>query len=309
MSFISDYLTFTRKERNGILVLVSLILVFAFLPFFYPLIIKQKKFDHSQFEKQIAALEEMQADSSDDNDGNRPFYRKQQRNYAEFSVKAELFEFDPNTLPAEGWKRLGIKDKTVTTIQNYLSKGGKFYKAEDISKIWGLHPDQVKRLLPYIRIAAIEHGYPKGNSTGYEKKSFVKEIRQVDINSADSSILVELPGIGAGFARRIINFRNKLGGFVSVDQIAETYGLPDSTFQTIKPRLSFGNSEIRQININTATADELKQHPYIRYDLANAIVQYRLQHGSYMSVNDIRKIMMVTDEVFNKISPYLKATD
>ena len=87
--------------------------------------------------------------------------------------------------------------------------------------------------------------------------------------------------------------------------MAETFGLPDSTFQKIKGYLKISGGNTRKININTASLDELKEHPYIRYQLANAIVQFRLQHGNFSSVDDIKKIMLITEEVFNKIFPYL----
>jgi competence ComEA-like helix-hairpin-helix protein len=97
-----------------------------------------------------------------------------------------------------------------------------------------------------------------------------------------------------------------LGGFHSVEQVGETFGLQDSVFQKIKPMLKLNNTVIKQININTATLDELKAHPYIRYQIGNAIVQYRLQHGNFTSLSDLKKIMILTDEIYNKALPYLK---
>lgn len=105
--------------------------------------------------------------------------------------------------------------------------------------------------------------------------------------------------------QRIIAFRNKPGGFYFVDQVAETYLLPDSTFQKIKPRMVIGNNPVKQININTASVDEMKAQPYLRYNIANATYQYRQQHGNFKSVEEIRKIMSVTEEIFNKVQSYL----
>jgi competence ComEA-like helix-hairpin-helix protein len=124
---------------------------------------------------------------------------------------------------------------------------------------------------------------------------------------ADTSAFIALPGIGSKLANRIINFRDRLGGFYTIDQVAETFALPDSTFQKVKPGLVLTTATVKKININTATADEMKLHPYIRYNLAAAIVQYRTQHGNFQSVADIKKIMMVTEEIYNKLAPYLSA--
>jgi competence ComEA-like helix-hairpin-helix protein len=125
------------------------------------------------------------------------------------------------------------------------------------------------------------------------------------VNTADTTTLISLPGIGSKLATRIITFREKLGGFYSVEQIGETYGLPDSTFQKIKQYLKLDNVSVKKININTATVDEMKAHPYIKYSLANPIVAYRNEHGMFSTIEDIKKVMAVTDEVYKKIAPYL----
>jgi competence protein ComEA len=313
--FISDYFNFTKKERTGIIVLLILIVILVILPFLYPFFIRQKPVDISPFKKQIEMLSAKQLDTTDKyakknyGDDNFQNYREpdEKRGYTK-QVKGELFYFDPNTLDDAGWKRLGIKDKTVKTIQNYIAKGGRFYKPADIGKIWGLHEDEVQRFIPFVQIQNtnnISSTEIKLHETKpYEKEKFAPAI--IDINKADTTILIALPGIGSKLSQRILSFRDKLGGFYKVEQISETYGLPDSTFQKIKPRFSINNNSVHQININTATVDEMKAHPYLRYALANAIVQYRVQHGMYILVDDIKKIMLVTEDVFNKIGPYLK---
>ena len=308
---LNNYFTFTKKERTGTIALLVLILLFALLPFLYPLFIKVKTADAVAFKKEIAALKIKQQDTATqyvkknfDEDNYQNYYQPSEKNYSK-NVKGELFYFDPNTATVADWQRLGVREKTIATIQNYLSKGGHFYKPEDIGKIWGLHPDEIERLMPYIQIAAKENNYPQKTyeAKTYDKPKYAPSV--VDVNSADTSAFIALPGIGSKLAQRIINFREKLGGFYKAEQVAETFGLPDSTFQKIKSRLSISNTAIKQFNINTATVDEMKSHPYLRYNLANAIVQYRTQHGNFASVADIKKIMLVTEEVFNKVVPYL----
>jgi len=117
--------------------------------------------------------------------------------------------------------------------------------------------------------------------------------------------LIALPGIGSKLAARIINFRDKLGGFYSVKQVGETYGLPDSTFTKIMGSLQCNNAAVKQLNINTADANTLKQHPYIRWNLANVIVQYRSQHGNFKSVDDLQQIAVITPEIFEKVKAYI----
>lgn len=312
--YLPAYLSFTRKERIGIIAILLLVLLFTILPFLFPFFIRSKPVDHTAFEKEIARLNIRETDSNPaypknyTNSAGYMQYRSSEKKYYNRPVKGELFYFDPNTLPVDGWVRLGIREKTANTIKNYLSKGGRFYKPEDIAAIWGLHEDEVKRLLPYVKIAVTPAGGSNKNP-GFEKnKNFEKHklnMAAVDVNNADTSAFIALPGIGSKLAARIIAFREKLGGFYKTEQVAETYGLPDSTFQKIKNKLVISSSNVKKLNINTATVDELKAHPYLRYTLGNALVQYRNQHGRFSLVSDIKKILLVTEDIYNKAAPYL----
>jgi competence protein ComEA len=311
----ADYFTFTRKERVAILVLVALIL----LVFLAPVVFSGKmnqKISHKPDTAWVAAVKKMEVKQADEkneafdgkSDGRDHVswrYSRSGNSYPN-TTKRELFYFDPNTLRAEGWKQLGLRDKTITTIQNYLSKGGHFYKPEDLSGVYGLFEDEYARLEPYIRIEKKEPGRA-GFSQNEKIAPVVKTERYktIDINAADTSAFIALPGIGSKLAVRIVNFRNKLGGFYSIVQIGETFGLPDSTFQKIKQYLKLDNVAVKKININIATLDELKVHPYIRWSMANSIIAYRNEHGPFLKVEDIRKVMTVTEDIYNKLSPYL----
>ncbi len=199
-----------------------------------------------------------------------------------------MFYFDPNTLSKEGWEKLGLREKTIQTIQNYIGKGGHFKKPEDLQRVYGLHKDEYERLAPYIKIepGSSENEKPfltENKNASEAKPDFTKTSRFsiIDINKADTSAFISLPGIGSKLAARIVNFRDKLGGFYTVEQVRETFGLPDSTFQKIRQYLVLENNSVKKININTATIDELKAHPYIKYNIANPIIAYRNQHGPF----------------------------
>ncbi len=318
---VKDYLTFTRKERIGIFILVILILVIWFLPAMIGSRIsaglikadtswmsaaKRLEIKDSSFDRKKGSQ------TYDDADGNSYAFDRRTYNSGNY-FKGELFYFDPNTLSAEGWKKLGLREKTIGTIQNYLGKGGHFYKPADLQKIYGLFPNELERIEPYIRIENSERqsnlAYKQSNenfpaNTNYAPPK-VSRYKNVDINSADTASLISLPGIGSKLATRIVSFRDKLGGFYSIDQIKETYGLPDSSFQKVKQYLNISNASVKKININTAAKDEMKMHPYIKWNLANAIVEYRNQHGEYKTVEDVKKIMLVTEDIYSKVSPYL----
>ncbi|MEO8771819.1 MAG: helix-hairpin-helix domain-containing protein [Ferruginibacter sp.] len=306
----NHFLHFTRKEKNGTVFILVIIFLLIATPFVYSFFFKEKNIDAGEFKTGMATLKIKSLDSSEKKYEKKypeNNYKKDIREYKthDNSNAMNLFFFDPNTLSAEGWKKLGVRDKTIATIQNYLSKGGKFKQPEDIKKIWGLHEDQVSQMLPFVRIEQTST-QTSANFPAYEKKEYPKKtISIIDINNADSSTYISLPGIGPGYAKRILKFRDKLGGFYKIEQVAETFGLPDSTFQKIKSYLQVSGENIKQININTATLDELKEHPYIRYQIANAIIQYRTQHGNFVDVDDIKKIMLVSNELFGKLAPYL----
>lgn len=322
-----DYLTFSKRERTGLFILILLGVLIYFLPDFFKT--KRTAVQTDTFEKEIAQLK-ISIDTSrgynnrynnNRNDDERGDYFQPKHYYDNKpDVKGELFAFDPNTIDEAGWRRLGIKDKTIGTLKKFMAKGFKFRQPEDIRKVYGIRPDVADRLIPYIHIAAAESNYRNYSSNSYaaNKPDYAKsnpnypvtssvpyKPRIIEINEADTSAFISLPGIGSKLAMRIINFRDKLGGFYSISQVAETYGVPDSTFQKISPRLQCNNAAVRKININEADINELKSHPYIRYALANVIVNYRKQHGSFKSIDDLRQIDIITEDVFKKIAPYL----
>jgi competence protein ComEA len=308
--YLIQIISFTRKEKNGILVIITFVMLLLLgYRYFYLGNFKEDTKPAADYKNVMDSLVVLKTEGRknyynnyDSNDV--AYYPSANRNFKQ--PVGELFYFDPNTLPVDGWMKLGVKEKIANNIQKYISKGGKFRQAEDIKKIWGLRPDFVEKIIRYVRIKQEESSTTLQQYPAYEKKVYEKKVIQpVSINEADSTAYIDLPGIGPSFARRIINFRNRLGGFYSIDQVAETFGLPDSTFQKIKPYLKLSDEPVKKININTASMEELKAHPYIRWQLANLIIQYKTQHGPYKKIDDIKKIMVVDDNTFNKVAPYL----
>ena len=316
--FVKDYLTFTRKERIGIIVILVLILVIIFLP---QVVLKRTSPKSSPIDTAWAVAlkkieknqpETSEPQSSQGDDENAGYQYDRIKNNFQEQTKRELFYFDPNTISTVDWKKLGLRDKTIQTIQNYLNKGGHFKKPEDLQKIYGLRQDEYERLAPFVQIQNLT-GSKNTETTAFSKtqnesqttKTFAPRYSIIDINVADTTGFIALPGIGSKLAARIVNFREKLGGFYSIEQVGETFGLPDSTFQKIKQYLKLENISLRKMNINTTTVDELKAHPYIKWSIANPIVSYRNEHGLFSKLEEIKKVVAVTDEIYNKIVPYL----
>jgi competence protein ComEA len=302
---IKSYFSFTKKERVGIISLLVLTVCISLIPRLYSKLITTAT--PPNFDSALAVLSIKDNDTSF-NDFKKYDAEKDYTNKYKFdkeNLEATLFNFDPNSIDSATWHKLGTKAKTASSIQKYIAKGGKFWKAEDIYKVWGMSDALKERLVPFISIPPRENNYVKKETIPFEKKVYEKkQIAAIEINSADSAAFESLPGIGAGFAKRIIAFRNKLGGFYNINQVAQTFGMEDSIFQKAKPFLNCNSNLIKKININTATAEELKTHPYIKWQLANIIINYKKQHGDYKAVEDIKKIMTIDEETYNKIAPY-----
>lgn len=308
MGGLKDYFSFSKRERTGAIVLIILIVGVFILPEFFPA--PKSSLDvHAiaEFKRQTSELTVIKSDSAE------VIERKSNSNYEKSfpsqRQKALLFSFDPNTISEDGWRKLGISDRTIVTIQKYISKGGSFRKPEDLGKIYGIQKGQYEKLLPFVRIT-------QGNNHKQEKSGYARPSNDyktekpapsiINLNEADTSMLIALPGIGSKLANRILSFRDKLGGFYSVEQVKEVYGIPDSTFRKIVPYLKCETSGLHQININTADAAALKNHPYIKWNIANAIVNYRQQHGNYTNLDNLLQIEIIPPEVLKRLSPYLK---
>ncbi len=309
---------FTRKERMGILALLSIILILWLWPTLHTIWYKPK----SALIPQPALDSALQAFALSDSVNNKEYqpykyqnhYSNNNWSHKEYnsyksnntSVSRSLFNFDPNTLPAEGFKQLGLRDKTIQIILNYRSKGGRFKKAEDLQKIYGLSATDFEAIKSYVHIESTSKvDTAKTYHNTYTKKSVA--LIAIDVNIADSTAFEKLSGIGPKLSSRIVNYRKKLGGFYSINQVAETWGLADSVFQKIKPQLNLSNATIQKININTATEQELDNHPYITKNQAKIIVAYRTEHGNFTTIEGLKKLPFASDDWLNKISPYLAA--
>jgi competence protein ComEA len=303
---LAEFFSFSRKDRIIVFLFVSLLAALAIVPRFFP----QRQSSMVAIPDSLWLRPAPVSDSMEDMaDAHQDIYAPSWRPTDAWRT-ASLFSFDPNMLDEAGWKKLGLPDRNIRTILKYREKGGRFRKPEDLAKIWSLPAGFVERVLPYVRIAD-EVRTTTFTPTRYpERQAYVPKARAVasiGINDGDSAAWEALPGIGAKLAGRITRFRERLGGFQSVEQVAETFGLPDSTFRKIQPYLTFngGGASIRKLNLNTATKEELKAHPYIRWNLANAIVEYRNRHGNFSSVGDLKKLVLVTDSAFKKLENYL----
>lgn len=256
-----------------LLVLIALVLA---APYVYQRFHKDNTINVTEFNAAVAQLNKANPQANQLNDGGK-------------AQNVALFKFNPNTSSVTDWQKLGLTAKQAAIIKNYTTKGGRFRKAEDIQKIYGLTKVDYARLAPFIIIP--------------EEKAAANVI--VELNLADSAKLTSVEGIGPGFAKRIIYYRERLGGFISKEQLREVFGLDELKYNEIKSQVKVDASRIRKININTISFDKLRLMPYLDYKQVNAIVEYRKQHGNYASIADIGNIAIIDDGILRKIEPYL----
>ncbi len=209
------------------------------------------------------------------------------------------FPFNPNDLSEETWRKIGLSDRQIKIIKNYEKKGGKFYKKEDLKKIYGISELEYKQLEPFIFIPKTESKIKKDKPIS-ESPPIV-----LDLNIIDSSDLLQIPFIYAKLASRIILYRDALGGFVNKEQLLEVYGIDSNRYQKISNYFIIHANDIRTIDINTATYSELIKHPYIDAYLTKTIIQLRKKKGSKISLEDLKKETRMYEELYNKLKPYL----
>ncbi|MBV7532645.1 ComEA family DNA-binding protein [Chitinophaga sp. sic0106] len=286
---LKEYFSFSRKERTGIYTLIILVILCSAMPRFVSWYRRADAADTLAFRQEVLLFEAALAKAAPGRD-----------TAAAINLPSTLFYFDPNRIAAADWLRLGVSERTAGSIQRYLSKGGHFRKPEDLRRIYGMPPPLADKLVPYVRIAEREQ------ITVPDKRQYRKSPPILDINKADTLLWDELPGIGPGFARRICKFRDKLGGFYSIAQVAETYGLPDSVFNKIKPFLKIGDSSLKIMDLNLTDEKTLASHPYIRYKLAGMIVAYRNAHAGFRSMEELRSLPLVDDVIYRKLEYYIQ---
>lgn len=224
----------------------------------------------------------------------------------------ETFPFDPNTADSSQLIRLGLQSWQVRNIYKYRARGGVYRKKEDFARLYGLTVKDYHRLEPYIRIssdyqpAATLVGDKANGANGtngangvYPRK--IDSTQHVVLNTADTTTLRQVPGIGIYFAKEIVRYGQRLGGYVSVDQLDEIADFP----QASKKYFVIQQANPKKLNVNQLTLQQLRRHPYINYYQARAIKEYCRLHGPLKSLDDLRLSRDFPPEVIQRLAPYV----
>jgi DNA uptake protein ComE-like DNA-binding protein len=296
-SFLFNFFHFNKQERNGVFVLCLIIVIL----FATRLVIPLLKNDNNT----VQLITINPSAPSIINEETQQIENNSVISDSQLKVPNERFVFNPNTITEEDAQKLGLSKKLSATLINFRNKGGKFFKPEDLKKLYGLSPELYKELESYVLIPNSTHEIKRDTvypTRSFEKKAYTKTV--VEINTADSLSIVYLKGIGPGFTKRIMKYRSMLGGFHSVNQLKEVYGMTDSTFALLSSQIKIDDQSITKIPINAIDFNSLRKHPYFNFQTAQAIVNYRFKHGK-LTEADFKALGIFSEEKLRLILPYL----
>ncbi|MCA6389503.1 MAG: helix-hairpin-helix domain-containing protein [Cytophagales bacterium] len=291
-AWIRSFFGFSRSETNALLILLPLmvLLIFSEPAYRYWFTNQELSFskDSLRLDSLVAKWQWEKADSNPE------------------SVDRPLFRFNPNTASRDSLLQLGFSPSLARRIVNYRTKGGVFKIKSDLLKMYGADTLLFQKLYSFIDLPLIAEKKRKE----FFKDSFpmrpIVATTKLDLNLADTAQLIKVYGIGPKFSLRIVEYRERLGGFVSMDQLNEVYRLDTTAVGRLKKKFFvLPDYHPRQIRLNTATEKELAAHPYISYKLAAAVVAYRFQHGYFASIEDLVNLKLVTEKDFQRIKPYI----
>lgn len=292
INWIRNNLGFSRTEANGYLVLIFLLMIVHFgvqhLPVTKTL---QLELEDNEFLDSLSMILSTGPPAGND----RP---------------AVLRPFNPNSVSYDSLVAMGIPSQVAANILKYRNAGGRYDQPEDLRKIYGMNDSIWQHLIPWIDLVpqpvrSVEaDSLPIFRSEAGENQQPAK---LHDINNADSAWFKGIYGIGPVLSKRIVKYRDLLGGFYSFDQLNEVYGLSPEVIENIRERtvLHPDSNALNKININKGDYSQFASHPYFSYNQAKAIVSYREQHGPFNSMEGLKKIHLIDDSTYLRVSPYL----
>lgn len=307
----------SRSERNGCIVLIGLIILMIVYNYASPYLFTSKTIDYSHLDKEVE--EWLASNKNLSEDEFSPVYSELASTKTEITPR-QFFKFNPNHTSIEEFEKLGFTKKQAQTVKKYLDKGGSFKTKKDFSKMYFLSEEYYAELRPFIDLPeSLEYekkydeykndapnSYSEKNKEKSNYKPFDYSNLKVEINSADTIELKKINGIGSFTAKKIVQFREHLGGFTSIDQLIEVYPLNMEKLDSMRPNLIVDTGLMKKININEVQAEQLSKHPYLSSAQAKSIIAYRTMHGNFKQVEDIKKSVLIDQKTFEKVKDYLR---
>lgn len=292
---IKSYFNFTKGESHAFLLFLFIMAVVLLLPRFFQSKYISYKSDFTNLYRLSDSLSNLKSD--------KPKADRFDTSDSLFKKKFHLFHFNPNTVSTDQLISMGVYPNVAERLLNYRSKVAPFQCKSQLLKVYGFSQKLYNRLSVYIDLPEeCARELPKIKTEWTNKE---KVFKLVNLNTADTSLLIGLPGIGSKLAQRIIAYRQLLGGFVATQQLEEVWGLKKETIDLIKEKILVSENDVKKLNINVCSKDELSKHPYCGYKMAGILINYRIQHGKFSSFSDLLNLVGLDFEKLNRIKPYL----
>lgn len=292
-----DFFYYTKSERRVILLLLAIALlllgIWAVMEYLRPVEVPVTLSESEEIDSFLANLEEQEKIRKSHTPKNE--------------ISAVLQPFDPNTADSVLLRQLGLPVYIVRNILKYRAKGGVFRSPESFSRIYGLKEEVYQKLKPYITIAPLVSVSHVRTDTFRQLKDTIPYVPKyeegtiVDLNKADTSILKRIPGIGSTLARMIVVYRQRLGGFYDVSQLQEVphVRVELNKWFVVTP------AGLHKIQVNSASLDKLRSHPYMDFYKAKAIMEYRRKRGKIKGLSQLSMFEEFTEKDLKRLSPYL----
>ncbi|MFY0592861.1 helix-hairpin-helix domain-containing protein [Roseivirga sp.] len=304
---IQEWFGFTKAEINGIVILIPLIAFFVLMPTLYRQFFGID-YNTGESDKRLldSLLLEIQAG-----------FKKEVE-----PVQKPLELFNPNTYPVADLIAIGVPTFLSKRIENFRSKGGSFRVKSDLLKIYDFPDSLYDRLKGYIDLPITSQNHRTEKATKSSSKPLLprnadpvksspsivskRSLRIFDLNEADTTQLKMIKGIGSSYAKRIVGYRNLLGGYHTVDQLKEIYGMSEELYQSIVGQFKVQDQPgLKKLQINIATFKELLAHPYIDYELTKEILNMKSSRGKFSNLEDLYLLTLIDSAGVKKLAPYL----
>ena len=284
-----DPFVISKRSKRGLLVLILASLGLIFFPRVYMF-----------FQKEEALV----INSEQISEFERTHKKFEKRNYSNYYSKKKKYKapdskFNPNNYSLSDWMNLGLSEKQSVVVLKFTSRG--IYSEQDLKRIFVI-PDILFEL---IRDSVV---YPERFQNSPNQESFKKQAKQItliNLNTADTTEFIKIYGVGAFYAKQIIRYREKLGGFFKKEQLFEVWKMTTDAYDKIKDHVFISEKDVKRININSVTIEELKVHPYLKWNQANSIIKMRIQRNGFKNIEEIKESVLIDSETYEKLFPYL----
>ncbi len=302
---LREYFMYSRRERNGLTVLLALLLISILCRIYAGYFIEEKRssfqINESELQALLLQLDKLEEEPKHYSSSNYLPNRK--------TPGSALKEFDPNSITAEEWIKLGFSPNQAASIIKYRTMIGGFETADQLKNCFVIDEERFNLLEPFINLSPALSKESYFNKEIKEQKKTAPVFPKPDLNFSTLEEITLIRGIGDHTAKLIIDYRQRIGGFSNLNQLYEIKGLDSTRIELLKKESVLTQKVFKRIDINSATYADLRNHPYIEQDLARLIVRFRELHGKYESVESLKKLALVDTVVYKRIFPYLKVQE